>query len=73
MPENLPSRHDAAKLNPIISSLNGRDTLTSCALMVNQLGHFLSVQEADGCNKTTYLFTAAISAAILFEVEAAHV
>ena len=70
---NIPNRSDAAKLNPIISTVNPASTLTDCALLINQLGHFLSVQESDGANKTTYLFTAAISAAILFEVEASHV
>ncbi len=71
MANTLPSREKAATLNPIISTVRRDDTLTDCAMLINQLGHLLS--ETEGCNKTTYLFTAAISAAILFEVEAAHV
>lgn len=68
---NPKARAEAAKLNPIISSVGQSDTLTQCAALIDQLGRFISDSPPDG-GAPMYLLTGAISSAINFELESAN-
>ena len=67
------ARTQAAKLNPIISLVNSRDTLSNCVTLITEMGYALAdAEDAEG-RRHCYLLTGAIAAALNFEREALHV
>jgi hypothetical protein len=70
MPQSTVDRATAARINPLISDISGKDTLANCADLVRAIG--CAVQSADQsvCSQM-FRLADAVAAAVEFEVEAA--
>ena len=62
-------RRVASSMNPIISTISTKDTLTNCANLVRAVGHVVEAADANVCSQM-FMFTGVIAAAIDYENQA---
>jgi hypothetical protein len=69
MPQNIVDRATAARINPIISDVSQKDTLSACAELMRAIGCAAAAGDQSVCAQI-FRLADAVAAAVDFEAEA---